>query len=68
VLCDNATLTSRADVPSFDLLVDQGIEVAGVPRVELLHSSDNLHIDMFVRISEEDGNGVSSILCDVYSV
>lgn len=63
---NDAPLAKRADVLSFDLLVEQDIEVVGVPRIELLHSSDNPHVDVFVRLSEVNRKGVSRNLCEVY--
>lgn len=63
---DDSPLARRADVLSFDLAVDEDVEVIGRPRVELLHSSDNPHVDVFVRLSEVNAKGASRNLCEVY--
>ncbi|CAN8097333.1 unnamed protein product [Discula destructiva] len=63
---NDAALAKRVDVLSFDLEVDQDFEVLGTPHVELLHSSDNVHVDVFVRLSEVNSKGISRNLCEVY--
>lgn len=63
---DDSALAKRADVLSFDLPVDQDVEVVGRPHVDLHHSSDNPHVDVFVRMSEVNRKGVSCNLCEVY--
>ncbi|KAJ4391026.1 hypothetical protein N0V93_004639 [Gnomoniopsis smithogilvyi] len=63
---DDSALAKRADVLSFDLLVDEDVEIIGRPRVHLAHSSDNPHVDVFVRLSEVNRKGVSRNLCEVY--
>lgn len=63
---DDSVLAARADVLSFDLPVDEDIEVIGTPQVSLVHSSDNPHVDLFVRLSEVNTKGKSRNLCEVY--
>ncbi|KAJ4405800.1 hypothetical protein N0V82_010249 [Gnomoniopsis sp. IMI 355080] len=63
---DDSALAKRADVLSFDMPVDEDIEVIGIPRIHLAHSSDNPHVDVFVRLSEVNRKGVSRNLCEVY--
>jgi uncharacterized protein len=50
---DDTRLTARRDVLSFtsDVLSDD-LYVHGNPVAELVHASDNAHVDVFVRISE----------------
>ena len=56
---DNA-LSARDDAVSFTSApLATALEVIGVPVVELLHSSDNEHADLFVRLSEVDPRGRS---------
>lgn len=64
---DDDRLARRADVLSFtgDRLTED-IEVFGSPVVELAHSSDNPHVDLFVRVSEIDPRGRSRNVSDGY--
>lgn len=64
---NDAALARRADVLHFDLPpLHQDLLVIGRPHVELLHSSDNPHVDIFVRLSEVNSKGISNNLCEVY--
>lgn len=64
---DDSALAKRADVLSFDSApLDRDVEVMGKPIVEILHSSDNPHVDLFVRLSDVNGKGVSRNVCEVY--
>jgi uncharacterized protein len=57
---NDSSLARRADVLSFttaELTTD--LEIIGTPVVELLHDSDNPHVDLFVRLSEVAANGRS---------
>lgn len=63
---DDSVLAKRSDVLSFDLPLDEDIEVIGTPHVSLMHSSDNPHVDLFVRLSEVNSKGRSRNLCEVY--
>jgi putative CocE/NonD family hydrolase len=57
---DDHALPTRADVAVFTgAPLRTPLEVLGEPVIELAHSSDNPHADLFVRISEVDGNGGS---------
>lgn len=60
-------LAERADVLTFtgDTL-PQDVYVVGTPVVELSHSCDNPHNDLFVRVSELDDKGRSRNVSDGY--
>lgn len=60
-------LARRADVLAFTGEPLTGdVEVFGSPVVELAHSSDNPHVDVFVRVSEVDARGRSRNVSDGY--
>jgi putative CocE/NonD family hydrolase len=63
----DSRLARRADVLTFtgDAL-SQDLCVQGSPIVELTHTSDNPHVDVFVRISEVDTRGRSVNVSDGY--
>lgn len=64
---DDSALAKRADVLSFTTPpLDHDVETMGKPHVELLHSSDNQHVDLFVRLCEVNSKGASRNLCEVY--
>lgn len=57
---DDAVLATRADVLAFSTPpLAHDVEVLGKPHVKLTHSSDNPHDDVFVRLCEVGGKGVS---------
>ncbi|MGZ6777690.1 MAG: CocE/NonD family hydrolase [Mycobacterium sp.] len=60
-------LAARADVLTFtgDALA-QDVYVVGNPTIELSHSCDNPHNDLFVRVSEVDAKGRSRNVSDGY--
>lgn len=64
---NDTRLARRADVLSFtgDTVTDD-LEVCGTPVLELAHSSDNPHVDVFVRISQVDARGRSVNVSDGY--
>ncbi|HXO55511.1 MAG TPA: CocE/NonD family hydrolase, partial [Mycobacterium sp.] len=64
---DDTELAARRDVLSFtsDVLAND-LYVHGNPVAELAHSSDNPHVDVFVRISEVDAKGRSRNVSDGY--
>ncbi len=64
---NDGRLAERADVLSFtgDAL-PQDLYVVGNPVVELSHSCDNPHNDVFVRVSEVDAKGRSRNVSDGY--
>jgi putative CocE/NonD family hydrolase len=64
---DDTALAARRDVLSFtsDVLTDD-LYVHGNPVAQLAHSSDNPHVDVFVRISEVDPKGRSRNVSDGY--
>ena len=64
---DDTALAARRDVLSFtsDVLTND-LYVHGNPVAELAHSSDNPHVDVFVRISEVDAKGRSRNVSDGY--
>ncbi|MBS9534833.1 CocE/NonD family hydrolase [Mycobacterium sp. M1] len=60
-------LAARADVLVFTgAPLTEGLLVFGCPTVELEHSSDNPHVDVFVRVSEVDTRGRSHNVSDGY--
>ncbi len=64
---NDTALARRDDVVTFTadpLAAD--LDVAGTPVVELAHTSDNPHVDVFVRISEVDPVGQSRNVSDGY--
>ncbi|WP_138757208.1 CocE/NonD family hydrolase [Modestobacter altitudinis] len=62
---DDRTLAERGDVLAFTgPVLTAPLEVLGVPVVELAHTSDNPHADLFVRISEVDAEGDSRNVSD----
>lgn len=64
---DDSALAKRADVLAFDTApLDYDIEVLGKPHVELTHSSDNPHVDLFLRLCEVNSKGVSRNIAQVY--
>lgn len=60
-------LAQREDVLSFtgDVLTED-VYVFGHPVVELAHTSDNRHVDLFVRVSQVDRHGRSRNVSDGY--
>jgi putative CocE/NonD family hydrolase len=64
---DDSRLARRADVLDFtgDPL-DRDLYVYGNPVIELAHTSDNPHADLFVRISEVDARGRSRNVSESY--
>ena len=64
---NDTKLADRADVLTFtgDAL-SQDLYVVGTPVVELSHSCDNPHNDLFVRVSEVDAKGRSRNVSDGY--
>ncbi|WP_343602564.1 CocE/NonD family hydrolase [Mycobacterium sp.] len=64
---DDSRLAQRADVLHFtgDVLTDD-VRVHGRPVVELAHSADNPHVDVFARVSEVDARGRSVNVSDGY--
>ncbi len=64
---DDSRLASRADVLAFtSATLTHDVWVYGTPVVELAHSADNPHADLFVRISEVDAKGRSRNVTDGY--
>lgn len=67
---NDSSLALRSDVLSFTTPpLDKAIEIHGTPRIELLHSSDNPHVDLFIRLSAveyQSGKAVSRNVCQVY--
>jgi putative CocE/NonD family hydrolase len=64
---DDTRLARRGDVLSFtgDVLTAD-LCVTGNPVVELAHTADNPHVDVFVRVSEVDARGRSVNVSDGY--
>jgi uncharacterized protein len=64
---DDSGLALRDDVLAFtSATLTHDLCVYGNPVVELAHSSDNPHADLFVRVSEVDAKGRSRNLSDGY--
>lgn len=64
---DDTALAKRSDVVTFTTTpLDHGLEVLGKAHIELFHSSDSVHVDLFVRLSEVDAKGVSHNVTEVY--
>ena len=62
---DDGALSERRDVLSFTgAPLAAALDVVGIPMVELAHSSDNPHADLFTRISEVDPKGRSRNVSD----
>lgn len=60
-------LIRRRDVLSFTSeALRANLDVLGNPIVELTHTSDNPHVDVFVRVSEVDSRGKSRNISDGY--
>ena len=58
---DDTALARRSDVLCFDgEPLTEDLYVVGEPLVELTHSADNAHVDVFVRMSEVAANGQST--------
>jgi uncharacterized protein len=63
----DSLLAARSDVLSFTTdVLDDDLCVQGSPLAELGHTSDNHHVDVFVRISEVDATGRSRNVSDGY--
>ena len=57
---DDRRLAARDDVLTFTgPVLAEPLEVVGVPVVEIAHSSDNPHADLFVRLGQIDSRGRS---------
>jgi uncharacterized protein len=64
---DDTALSTRNDVITFTTTpLTQDWEVIGTPTVELQHSTDNPHADVFVRLSEVDLKGRSRSITEGY--
>ena len=64
---DDTALARRADVLSFTSgPLDADLYVFGSPVVELAHTADIDHVDLFVRVSEVDAQGRSRSVSDGY--
>jgi putative CocE/NonD family hydrolase len=64
---DDSRLALRDDVLAFtSATLTHDLCVYGNPAVELAHTSDNPHVDLFVRVSEVDAKGRSRNVSDGY--
>lgn len=62
---NDSRLAERSDVLAFTgAVLTEPLEVQGTPVAEVAHTSDNPHVDLFVRISEVDGKGRSRNVSD----
>ncbi|MFC5747943.1 CocE/NonD family hydrolase [Actinomadura rugatobispora] len=66
-MVDDGRLAARPDVLAFTSdPLEHDLEVLGGPEVELAHSTDNPHADLFVRLSEVDAKGRSRNVTEAY--
>ncbi len=64
---DNRALEARSDVLTFTTEPQAApLEIVGVPLIELLHTRDNRHADLFVRLCDVDPKGRSRNFSDGY--
>jgi putative CocE/NonD family hydrolase len=64
---DNRTLEQRGDVLTFTSPpLTEPLEVIGSPVAELVHRSDNPHVDLFARLCEVSPSGRSMNLRDAF--
>ncbi|WP_156690238.1 CocE/NonD family hydrolase [Mycobacterium sp. Marseille-P9652] len=64
---DDSSLATRDDVLTFTTAtLTRDLCVYGRPAVELAHSADHPHVDLFVRVSEVDAKGRSRNVSDGY--
>jgi putative CocE/NonD family hydrolase len=64
---DDSALADRPDVLTFTgAVLERPLEIVGAPVVELSHSCDNPHADLFARISEVDRRGRSHNVTEGY--
>jgi uncharacterized protein len=64
---DDSRLAARDDVLAFNsTTLTEDLCVYGSPAVELAHTSDNPHVDLFLRVSEVDAKGRSRNVSDGY--
>jgi putative CocE/NonD family hydrolase len=64
---DQKKLENRPDVVLFTgPVLDAPLEIVGVPVVELTHTTDNPHADLFVRLCEVDAKGRSRNVSETF--
>lgn len=64
---DDTGLANREDTLFFlTQPLAEDLRIMGAPSIQLDHSTDNPHADIFVRLSEVNSNGRSQNLCDGY--
>jgi uncharacterized protein len=64
---DDSALAARDDVLAFtSATLTQDLCVYGTPVIELVHTSDNPHVDLFLRVSEVDAKGRSRNVSETY--
>jgi putative CocE/NonD family hydrolase len=64
---NDSRLSARRDVLAFTgPVLDRDLEVIGSPKTEIVHSSDNPNVDVFVRISDVDAKGRSLNVTEGY--
>ncbi|KAF2727214.1 CocE/NonD hydrolase [Polyplosphaeria fusca] len=62
---EDTALAARSDTVVFTTEpLEEDVEFVGQPSVEIFHTTDNPHADLFVRISEVDNKGKSKNICD----
>ncbi len=66
-MTDDRALAARADVLTFTgEPLTHDLDVVGTPGIELAHTTDNPHADLFVRISDVDAKGRSHNVTETY--
>ncbi|KAH8820759.1 X-Pro dipeptidyl-peptidase-domain-containing protein [Xylogone sp. PMI_703] len=64
---NDTILATRSDVVTFTTQpLTEDIQVCGKPCVELYHSSSHPYVDLLVRLTEVDSNGVSHVISGTY--
>ncbi|KAH6980628.1 X-Pro dipeptidyl-peptidase-domain-containing protein [Ilyonectria sp. MPI-CAGE-AT-0026] len=64
---NDTALSRRSDVLIFTSSpLEEDVDVFGKPCVNLTHTSDNPHVDLFVRLSEVNAKGVSHNITETY--
>ncbi|KAH7177100.1 X-Pro dipeptidyl-peptidase-domain-containing protein [Dactylonectria macrodidyma] len=64
---DDSRLAARSDVLAYTSQpFENYTEILGRPQIEVAHTSDNPHVDLFVRVSEVDAKGHSHKVTEAY--
>jgi uncharacterized protein len=67
-ITEDTALASRADVVTFTTEpLEEDLEIFGRPWIEICHSSDNPHADLFARLSDVNEKGISHTITEQYA-